>query len=286
MLRHDPGCTWGPGGRKQHKRGEKRGNDEQRHFGHGRPQPERERRTGPTAAHTVTGPELDPARLPDAVRTALRPARAVLDAALPGESLRLGGGCVPIAMWGHRRTRDIDLFATRRPGTSWDDEGIEHVLRSEPRVEAFEGTMSDGGIALRIEEVDVEVLTLERRVDTCGPCLMGWHTESLACVLERKLRSRMWHFGQITARDVADLDEARRRAPQALGEAVRALGRTRALAVAQVLLEASPWWAEDEQIGPGTVEHPQTGPWNAETVDAQRREIGTWIETSTDRSSG
>lgn len=167
----------------------------------------------------------------------------------PAGSLRMGGGTILQARWGHRRSTDADLFCdpqqyvetVRQHGAAIERE-IRRVADDEEEGEPFVDLVATFS---RIGGTEVTILPaaplLDERSERHVPGTTV-RTESTADILAGKLVHRLGGAGVVEPRDLFDIVAAERHDPTALRRAVDLLGDVQVRGICATLLTLPPRW--------------------------------------------
>ena len=167
----------------------------------------------------------------------------------PTDSLRMGGGTILQARWGHRRSTDADLFCD--PGIY-----VETIRQHGAAMESELGRIADDAVDgepfvdlvatyCRVGGTEVTILPAAPLIDdNPGRCVPGTtvRTESTADILAGKLVHRMGGAGVVEPRDVFDIVAAERHDPAALRRAVGLLTDAQLKAICATLLMLPARW--------------------------------------------
>ena len=168
----------------------------------------------------------------------------------PAGALRMGGGTILQARWGHRMSFDADLFCD--PGTY-----ARTIAKSGPEIERAINTIADGveegasfvdQIASFCHVAGIEVTILPSAALIGSPTgsvvpNTTIETESTADILAAKLVHRMCGAGVIEPRDLFDLVAAERYDPNALREAMGLLSDIQKTEISAALAMLPKHWA-------------------------------------------
>ena len=167
----------------------------------------------------------------------------------PVGSLRMGGGTILQARWGHRQSTDADLFCdpreyvgtVRQHGAAMES-AIRRVADEEEEGEPFVDLVAT---FCRIEGTEVTILPaaalLEDRSERRVPGT-SVRTDSTADILAGKLVHRLGGTGVVEPRDLFDIVAAERHDPTALRRAVGLLSDVQIRGVCATLLTLPPRW--------------------------------------------
>lgn len=196
----------------------------------------------------------------------------------PAGSLRMGGGTILQARWGHRQSTDADLFCdprtyvetVRQHGAAMESE-IRRVADDEEEGEPFVDLVATFS---RVGGTEVTVLPaaplLDERSERRVPGTKV-RTESTADILAGKLVHRLGGAGIVEPRDLFDLAAAERHDPMALRRAVGLLTGTQLQGICATLLTLPPRWdvATDKPVLAIAGAYGRVGP--DDVVDVLRR---------------
>lgn len=167
----------------------------------------------------------------------------------PAGSLRMGGGTILQARWGHRESTDADLFCdprtyvetVRQHGAAMESE-IRRVADDEEEGEPFVDLVATFS---RVGGTEVTILPatplLDERSERRVPGTTV-RTESTADILAGKLVHRLAGAGVVEPRDLFDILAAERYDPTALQRAVGVLTSAQIKEISATLLMLPPRW--------------------------------------------
>lgn len=167
----------------------------------------------------------------------------------PAGSLRMGGGTILQARWGHRQSTDADLFCdprkyvetVREHGAAMERE-MRRVADDEEEGEPFVDLVATYS---RVGGTEVTILPVTPLLDELsGRRVPGTtvRTESTADILAGKLVHRLGGAGVVEPRDLFDIVAAERHDPTALRRAVGLLTSTQIKEISATLLMLPSRW--------------------------------------------
>ena len=168
----------------------------------------------------------------------------------PAGVLRMGGGTILQARWGHRMSFDADLFCD--PATY-----AQSIAKNGAEIERAINTVADdieGGASFvdqiasfcHIAGIEVTILPSVALIDSPTGCVVPnttIETESTADILAAKLVHRMCGAGVIEPRDLFDLLAAERYDPNALREAMSLLSNIQKKEISAALAMLPKRWS-------------------------------------------
>lgn len=188
--------------------------------------------------------------IPREIETAVARFADLVTPFFPAGALRMGGGTILQARWGHRMSFDADLFCD--PGTY-----ARTIAKSGPAIERAINTIADSveegasfvdQIASFCHVAGIEVTILPAAALIGSPTgrvvpNTTIDTESTADILAAKLVHRMCGAGVIEPRDLFDLAAAERYDPNALHEAMGLLSDIQKAEISTALAMLPKRWA-------------------------------------------
>lgn len=196
----------------------------------------------------------------------------------PAGSLRMGGGTILQARWGHRQSTDADLFCdprtyvetVREHGEAMERE-IRNVADDEEEGEPFVDLVATFS---RVGDTEVTILPAAPLLDeSSGRHVPGTtvRTESTGDILAGKLVHRLGGAGVVEPRDLFDLVAAERHDPTALRRAVGLLTDLQVQEISATLLMLPPRWelTTDKPVLSISGDHARVVP--ADVVEVLRR---------------
>ena len=169
-------------------------------------------------------------RFRDEIRTVVKAVEGALGRFFPAGEIRMGGGSVLEARWGHRRSTDVDLFC---PQATYFAARRQHGSAMQQRLRDISSDPEEAMVDLRMIRAHVqgmevtlmaeEPLIGERtREMVPGTAIETW---SSADILAGKLLYRLSQSQLVEPRDLYDLAAAAHHDPAALRTVARALGQ-------------------------------------------------------------
>lgn len=188
--------------------------------------------------------------IPPEIATAVAQFAALVTPFFPARALRMGGGTILQARWGHRRSFDADLFC--EPGAY-----ARTVAKSGPEMERAIKTIAqdveDGGSFVdqiacfcRIGGIEITILPTAALIGaTTGMVVPNTiiETESTADILAGKLVHRMCGAGVFEPRDLFDLAAAAQHDADALRQALGLLSEVQKAEISAALAVLPKRWA-------------------------------------------
>ena len=186
----------------------------------------------------------------DDVLAVVAAAEAALGRFFPAGEIRMGGGTVLEARWGHRRSTDVDLFcpqatyfAVRRGHASEMEECLRETS-SDP-----DGVLVDLMLTRAvIRGTEVTLMPEEPLINHRTRCVVpgtSIETWSSADILAGKLLYRLSRSQIVEPRDLYDLAAAAHHEPAALRTVARAMGRLHHERIRTLLKMLPEGWAQD-----------------------------------------
>ncbi len=195
----------------------------------------------------------------------------------PAGSLRMGGGTILQARWGHRQSTDADLFCDPRTYVETVREHgapMERELRRVADEEEGEPFVDLVATFSRVGGTEVTILPaaplLDDRSERCVPGTTV-RTESTGDILAGKLVHRLGGAGVAEPRDLFDLVAAERHDPTALRRAVGLLTELQVREISATLLMLPPRWEPTTDKPVLSVSGEDGGVVPADVVDVLRR---------------
>ena len=185
--------------------------------------------------------------------------------------LSFGGGTVLAARWGHRASKDVDLFCRADAFAGLDREARRRI---EQRVKTVEGCDPEAtwceniGLYTEIQGIEATLLprgqaTPEHRSTVLAGTALRMHTNEE--ILYAKIVHRMYEAGEITMRDAYDVACTQIHDPQALDLAVGRIDEDIVSDVIATISNLPKGWTQDER-------NPLLGArygWNEEELTAR-----------------
>ena len=185
--------------------------------------------------------------LPDGPRELFEAVAPVFREFFGDGGYRMGGGTVLAALWGHRHSTEVELFAEPsryREVVAGAGRELERALVERvPGVVAARSRVEPEGVYLECGGSEVTLMPGARLYPEAPPVgvvgASGVAAEPVEEILGKKIRWRMLGAGSYLLRDLYDVAFAQRRAPEALRRALSAEGprRLRQLAAEMTALD-------------------------------------------------
>lgn len=185
----------------------------------------------------------------DPIRAVVGDVEAAVGRFFPAGALRMGGGIVLVARWGHRRSSDISLFCPQATYFAVSRRNGQELEQSLQEVSSNPGGVMVDLLQTRavIRETEVTLLPEEPLIGERthrvipGTAIETW---SSADILAGKLLYR-WPRSQIVEpRDLYDIAAAEHHEPAALRKVAQALGPLHHERIRTLLKMLSEGWAE------------------------------------------
>lgn len=180
--------------------------------------------------------------LAEGPRQLFEAAEPVLSEFFGADGYRMGGGTILAALWGHRHSTDVDLFAEPsqyRAVLARARLELERALVSRvPGVAAERSWVEPEAVFLDCQGGEVTVTPAPRFAEGTPAGIVGSSrvpAEGIEEILGKKIRFRMLGEGSYLLRDLYDVAWARREAPAALSRVLAAEGPRRLRQVAAEL---------------------------------------------------
>ena len=198
----------------------------------------------------AVGSELTERALPPGPAELFAAAHPVLADLLGEERFRLGGGTALAAVWAHRHSTDVDLFADHATYVALYESAARKAALEQGLREALRPDVLDilpGDIHLLCPAGELSVITTPAPL-TPPPAVdrvagTRVELERPATILARKLRGRMMTNGVVVLRDLYDIAAARELAPEDLTVALACLSAAEREDIAGELQGLSTDWA-------------------------------------------
>ena len=173
------------------------------------------------------GGALPERELPEGPAEVFARAQPILTELLGAGCFRLGGGTALAALWVHRHSTDVDLFADHAAYTEFIGSQSGVRLLSEGLRDALqpdEMEVRRGALRILCSGGELSIITTPSPLPSLAPTdrVAGTQVEleRPATILARKLLGRMLTNGSIVLRDLYDLAAAKTLAPAELGLAL------------------------------------------------------------------